>query len=235
MNNKAFFKRILLSGVLVLTITIQLPAQEKPEKPPRRSDNQLNIYGTFLKTIYSFKASYYDTIPQPEPDPVLIAKYNEKDLIPIIFNAVFTDQVTVYDPNYWGTIPQLLNKQSYKKFDTIKILDYLSAGWDTSLMIENDGRMKGVPEYRNIPFDEVSGIFFYESWWFDSKTKGMYKDVIAYLPIREYANTIYDGYEETEVRRRLLFMVLPEWSSGEKKKVKYRAGDFQADQKGYPV
>jgi len=211
----------------LLVVIVLLPAQERPRKPLRRAENLLNINSTLLKTIYTFIPSYYDTIPQPGPDPVMVAKYNEKDLIKPVFDAVFTDQVNVYNPNFWGTVPQLLDKKSHDKFDTLQILDYLAAGWDTSYMIENDGSMKEVPEYRKIPYDEVSGLFFYESWWLDSKTKRMYKDVIAYLPIREYTNTIYDGYEETQVRRRLLYMVLPDWSSGEKKKLKFKKVDFR--------
>ena len=231
MNKKVIIVRSFLSGFLLLAIMVQLLAQEGPEKPARRSDNQLNINGSLLKTVFSFTPSSYDTVPQPGPDPALVAKYSEKDLIPLMFDAVFNDKVSVYDPNYWGTIPQLLDKKSHKKIDTLQILDYLSAGWDTSYMIENDGSTKEVPEYKKIPYDEISGLFFYESWWLDTKTCRMYKDVIAYLPIREYTNTIYDGYEETEVRRRLLFMVLPEWSSGEKKRVKFRARDFQLAKK----
>ncbi len=226
MNSKVFFVRLLLSGILLLTIFHKIPAQEKFQKPSRRNNNMLDINASFLKTIYSFEPAYFDTIPQPGPDPLLIAKFREKDLIPPVFNAVFDAQAQVYDPNFWGSVPQLIDKLKYNKFDTLKILDYLSAGWDTSLMIEDDGNMKNISEYRKIPYEEISGIFFYESWWLDSKSLKIYKDIIAYLPIREYTTTPFDGFENTEVRRRLLFMVLPEWTSGNKKPVKYKSSNF---------
>ena len=180
--NRELPVRFLLAVFLLLALILQLPAQESPKKPARRSDNQLNINGSLLKTTFFFTPSSYDTIFQSGPDPILVAKYSEKDLIPIIFEAVFDGGISVYDPNYWGTLPQLLERKSHEKFDTMQILSYLSAGWDTSYMIENDGSMKEVPEYKEISYDEVGGLFFYESWWLDSKSRCLRVTVIFRLP-----------------------------------------------------
>jgi hypothetical protein len=94
-------------------------------------------------------------------------------------------------------------------------------------MIDNDGNMQAFTVYRDIPFHEISGIFFFESWWLDRKNYKMYKDIVAYFPIREYRSPFNDGYENAETRRRLLFMVIPEWSSGIKKPVKNKPANFR--------
>lgn len=187
----------------------------------------LDVPGPYLKTIYSFIPASYDTLHHTAPDPLLVPRYQDKNLIPVIFDAVLGHRVRVYSPNFWGSVPQLIEKSNFDRFDTLDILNYLGAGWDTSLMINNDGRMEAFPLYKDIPYNEISGIFFFESWWLDRKNYKMYKDILAYLPIREYLYTFYDGYEHMETRKRLLFMVIPEWSSGSKKPVKYKPKDFR--------
>jgi len=205
---------------------LNLSGQNSFDKPHRRSQNLLDLPGPSLKTIYSFEPLYYDTIHRPGAEPVIISKYGENQLVSTVFNAVFSDKVKVYNPNYWGTVPHLLEKHSFEIFDTIEILNYLSAGWDTSLMIDNNGNIEEYPEYKEIPYDELSGIFFYESWWLDEKDFRMYKDIIAYLPIRDYIS-VDQGYENTEIRRRLLFMVIPERSLGILKSIKYKPSEFR--------
>jgi len=221
------FLRILLTGILIHFMVLHISAQSEFSKPPRRSANLMEIPGPYLKTIFSYKPAYFDTIIQPGPDPLLIPQYQDTTLIPQIISAVLSDQVKVFNPNFWGSVPQLLDKNKHEKFDTLEILNYLSAGWDTSLMIDNDGKTEPFPVYRTIPYEEISGIFFFESWWLDQKDYRMYKDVSAYLPIREYLVSIYEGYENTEIRRRLLFMVVPDWSTGSRKTVKYKPKDFR--------
>jgi len=227
MSYNPAFPRILFTGVLIQVMVLQISAQSVFPKPPRRSTNLMEISGAYLKTIYSFKPAYYDTLLQPGPDPLLIPQYQDTILIPQIISAVLSNQVKVFNPNFWGSVPQLLNKNKYEEFDTLDILNYLSAGWDTSMMIDNDGKIEPFPVYRTIPFEEISGIFFFESWWLDKKDYRIYKDVSAYLPIREYLVSIYEGYENTEIRKRLLFMVLPEWSTGSIKVLKYKPKDFR--------
>lgn len=213
--------------MLFLLVLPLLSAQDDFRKPTRRTGNQLDIGGTYLKTIFFFTPFTYDTLQQPGPEPLLVPRYRDRDLVPMIFDAVFSSRIMAFDPNFWGSVPQFLEKSSYDECDTLNILKYLGAGWDTSLLIENSGKMKAFPLYREIPFEEIGGIFFFESWWLDQKNGRMYKDVIAYLPIREYLASVYDGYENTELHKRLLFMVIPEWSSGKRKPVKYRPGDFR--------
>lgn len=227
MRQRSSILRILVAGLLLLLFSGLLPAQATFRKPLRRSQNLLEIRGPCLKTIYTFKPAYYDTVQQQGPEPLLVAKYRDEDLVPFLFDAVFSRRIRVYDPNFWGSVPQLIEKTRFEEFDTLEILNYLAAGWDTSLMIDNNGRVEEFPEYREIPYEEISGIFFFESWWLDRKDYRMYKDIAAYLPIREYLTSVYDEHENTEVRRRLLFMVIPEWSSGSEKPVKYRPKDFR--------
>ncbi len=218
---------VLTAATLLLVFTMPLGAQSGFRKPSRRTHNQLDISGSFLKTIYNFEQAFLDTVPQPGPDPLIVSRYREEELIPMIFDAVFSQNVRVFDPNFWGSVPQLIEKSGYKEFDTLNILNYLSAGWDTSLMISSEGEMEEVTEYRKIPYEEISGLLFFESWWLDAKSHRLYKDVFAYLPIREYLASMYEGYDENEIRRRLLFMVIPEWSSGSMKTVKYNPKTFR--------
>jgi hypothetical protein len=222
----AIFRMVQTGGLLLMILPL-LTAQEEFHKPPRRSQNQLDIGGPYLKTIYRFTPYTYDTLAQSGPDPLLVPRYMDRDLVPIVFDAVFSGRIRVFNPNFWGSVPQFLDKSRYEEFDTLDILKYLGAGWDTSLLIDNSGKMEAFPVYRKIPFEETSGIFFFESWWLDQKNCRLYKDIIAYLPIREYLASVYEGYETSELRRRLLFMVIPEWSSGSMKPVKYRPGDFR--------
>jgi hypothetical protein len=228
-----FFKQksnqfwLVIPGILIVGFIQNAAAQETFPKPPRRFQNELAVPGSYLKTIYNFSPTRYDTVPQSGPDPLLLARYQDDRLIPLIFDAVLSNRISVYNPNFWGSVPQLIEKENYEKFDTLKVLNYLSAGWDTSLMIDRDGSMETIPEYREIPYEEISGLFFYESWWLDQKSNRLFKDVHAYLPIREYLASVYEGYENTEIRKRLLFMILPDWSTGSEKPVKYRPKDFQ--------
>jgi hypothetical protein len=227
-------KPFLHLAVLLLLAVLaagQVLAQNDFKKPGRRSSNLLNAEGPYLKTIFSFEPASYDTLTVRGQGPVPIARYNEKEIIPIVFDAVFESQVRVYNPNFWGSIPRLKGKSGYETFDTLKILEYLSAGWDTSYLINNDGSMEPFPEYREISYHEIAGLFFFEHWWLDRKTSRLSKDVIAYLPIREYVHTPYEGYDNVEIGRRLLFMVIPEWSSGSKKTPKIRSRDYKLARK----
>jgi hypothetical protein len=219
-------KRGILTIIVPLFILFKIYPQSDFTPPPRRIVNLLDTEGPYVKTIYSFKPAGYDTLKQPGQEPFLVPKYNNDNLIPIIFDAVLSKRIKVYDPNFWGTIPQFIQKGVYDEFDTTRILDYLDAGWDTSLMINQKGEMDQIIEYRNIPYDELSGLFFFESWKLDDKRGKLYKDVLAYFPIREYATSVYDGYENTEIRRRLLFMINPRWSYGKEKRIRLKPREF---------
>lgn len=219
--------QLIIAGFLVFGCLSRSFGQTEFRKPQRRSHNLLEMPGPYLKTIFSFKPTGYDTLYHVAPDPLQVPIYQDTNSIPVIFDAVFNHRVKVYNPNFWGSVPQLIKKTSYDRFDTLEILNYLQAGWDTSLMIDNDGNVQSFAVYRDIPFNEISGIFFFESWWLDRKNYKMYKDIVAYLPIREYLSTFEDGVEAVETRRRLLFMVIPEWSTGVKKPVKNKPGNFQ--------
>ncbi|HEC42571.1 MAG TPA: hypothetical protein ENI20_07055 [Bacteroides sp.] len=217
---------LVIAGILVFGSIQYAVAQSTFHKPTRRSQNELEIRGPYLKTIYNFSPARFDTIQLSGYDPVLLARYQDDRLTPLIFDAVLRNQISVYNPNFWGSVPHLIEKENHEEFDTLKVLNYLSAGWDTSLMIGMDETMETIPEYREIPYEEISGLFFFESWWLDRKSNRLFKDVHAYLPIREYLASVYEGYDNTELRKRLLFMIIPDWSTGSEKSVKYRPGDF---------
>lgn len=213
-------------GIILLFLPVLLCAQAAFPKPGHRSENLLDIRGPYLKTIYSFTPAKHDSIPQAGSGPLLVPRYGDTVIIPAIFREVFDGKIKVYNPNYWGSVPQLIEKSRYEAFDTSSILRYLGAGWDTSLLIDDHGKMRKMTEYHEIPYNEIMGIFFFEHWWLDKEDCKLYKDVIAYLPIREYLASVYDGYTESELRRRLLFMVIPEWSSGRKEAIKYKSRNF---------
>jgi hypothetical protein len=132
----------------------------------------------------------------------------------------------VYKANFWGGIPQFLEKSSFDLMDTAQILYQLNAGWDTSYIIETDGSMQPMPVYRPFRSEEISGIFFFESWWLDAKSYRFYKDVLAYQPIREYQAMSRDNPEAIETMKRLVFMVIPEMPPASPKKKKYKSKDF---------
>jgi hypothetical protein len=224
-----FAKLKVIPGFLIaLVLSLTQPAIGQPEfrKPPHRIKNALDVKGPYIKTIYKFEPVYYDTLPQQGPDPLLLARYGNKGLVPVIFDAVFNDEIKVYDPNFWGSVPQLIEKTGHVQFDTLDILNYLDAGWDTIIMIDDNGVAEQIPVYREIPYEEIGGIFFFESWGLDQKNHRMYKDVIAYLPIREYI-PLFEGNESPEIHRRLLYMVIPAWSSGTYRPVRQRPKDFR--------
>jgi hypothetical protein len=110
--------------------------------------------------------------------------------------------------------------------DTAQVLYQFNAGWDTSYIIETDGSMQPMPVYGQIETREISGLFFFESWWLDAKDYRLYKDVIAYQPIREYKAPSRENPDMSRTMRRLVFMVIPEIPIRSLHKRKYRPRDY---------
>jgi len=177
--------------------------------------------------MFTFDTDRFDTVPQAGMEPDLVPVYKNEDIVQGIIQPVLEGKVNVYKANYWGGIPQFLEKSSFDLMDTAQILYQFNAGWDTSYIIETDGSMQTLPVYRQVKFGEVSGLFFFESWWLDAKDFRFYKDVIAYEPIREYQALSQENPETTEIFKRLLFLVVPELPVEAPQKKKYRLKNFK--------
>jgi len=221
-------KNRLFLGLICILLANSVGAQPEFRKPGRKSANQLTQDGTYLKTMFSFDTDRFDTVPQPGLEPEMIPVYQNNDIVQGIIEPVLDGKVSVYKANYWGGIPQFLEKSSFDLMDTAQILYQFNAGWDTSYIIETDGSMQSLPVYKNVKFGEVSGIFFFESWWLDAKDFRFYKDVIAYQPIREYQALSQDKPESTQLLKRLVYMVVPELPMETVRKKRYRMKDFKA-------
>lgn len=220
--------RLYLLYLFCIFLTISVSAQPEFRKPGRKTTNQLTLDGTYLKTMFSFDTDRFDTVFQVGQEPDLVAVYQNEDIVTGIIQPVLEGKVNVFKANYWGGIPQFLEKSTFELMDTAQILYQFNAGWDTSYIIETDGSMQSLPIYKPVKFGEVSGIFFFESWWLNAKDYRLYKDVIAYQPIREYQAMSQENPESTEMLKRLVFMVVPDLPMVEVRKKKYHMKDFKA-------
>ena len=201
--------------------------QQTFQKPGKKTRNQLTQEGAYLKTMFTFDAESVDTVPQAGMEPDLVPRYRNMDFVQGIVKPLLEGSATVYKANYWGGVPQFLEKTSFDLMDTSQILYQFNAGWDTSYLIETDGSMQSLPVYKKVNYSEISGIFFFESWWLDARDSRLYKDVIAYQPIREYQAISQDNPETMATQRRLVCMVIPELPMVPVKKMKYRSRDFR--------
>jgi hypothetical protein len=203
-----------------------LNAQQAFRKPGKKTRNQLTLDGTYLKTMFTFQTIRWDTLLEQGMEPEVVPVYRNEDIVQQIIQPVLDGEVEVYKANFWGGIPQFLEKTSFEGMDTAQILYQFNAGRDTSYIIETDGSMQPVPVYRRIDPMEISGLFFFESWWLDARDFRFYKDVIAYQPIREYRTLSRENPETTRTMRRLVFMVIPELPVRSPHQIKYRPRDF---------
>lgn len=221
-------KYLIFLSLTCMFLIDMASAQQGFRKPGRKTQNKLAHDGTYLKTMFTFETKRFDTVPQVGQEPDLLPIYKNEDIVKEIIQPVLEGKVSVYKANFWGGIPQFLEKSSFELMDTAQILYQFNAGWDTSYIIETDGSMKSMPVYRPVKFGEISGLFFFESWWLDAKDFRFYKDVIAYEPIREYQAPSRDNHESTEMMKRLVFMVIPELPLERHQKKKYRSKNFKA-------
>jgi len=221
-------KILIFFSLICMLLINSISAQQAFRKPGKKTRNHLTQDGTYLKTMFSFDTDRFDTVPQEGMEPDLIPLYKNEDIIQEIIQPVLEGSVNVFKANYWGGIPQFFEKSSFDLMDTAQILYQFNAGWDTSYIIETDGSMQPMPVYRLVKFGEVSGLFFFESWWLDAKDLRFYKDVIAYQPIREYQALSQENSESTEILKRLVFMVVPELPMVTVQKKKYRLKNYKA-------
>ena len=219
-------KYLIISGLICTLFLNNVCGQQTFRKPGRKTRNQLTQEGTYLKSMFTFETGRFDTLPLPGMEPELIPVYRNEDVVRKIIQPVLEGNATVYKSNYWGGIPQFLKKTSFELMDTVQVLYQFNAGWDTSYIIETDGSMQPIPVYRKVKTGEISGLFFFESWWLDEKSYRFYKDVIAYQPIREYQAMSRTNPESTETMKRLVFMVIPEFPVPSPRKIKYKRRDY---------
>jgi len=123
-----------------------LCAQPAFDRPAKRSDNLLLSQGVYLKTEYSFDSAGSNHF-----------------IVPRLFESVFNGGHRVYNPNFWSSIPEFLQKDAFETIDTTVILRYMHAGWDTSYMIDPSGDLAEVTGYRPMDLEQISGLFFFES------------------------------------------------------------------------
>ena len=97
--------------------------------------------------------------------------------------------------------------------DTNIILLYMHAGWDTAYSISDDNLVTLKPYYTSPDYEDISGLFFFETWFIDPDKGSFEKNVIAYFPIREYWDEYALEEGQAERLRRLILMIysgLPE-------------------------
>jgi len=192
-----------------------------------KAENDLARTETALKYIYSFPVIRTDVRMNTTGQKVDIPVYDNEALTGPVMKQVLAGKIPVYDPNFWGDVYDIRNLTTANLTDTSQILKYMDAGRDSALIIDESGNISWLEQYTQPDFDEISGIFFMEKWLLNARLKVFYKDIIAYLPIRDY----YESDEDLNLhkKRRLLFMVVPpETFSEDSRKDKTRkTGDYE--------
>ncbi|KPK81261.1 MAG: hypothetical protein AMS27_15615 [Bacteroides sp. SM23_62_1] len=179
----------------------------------KKNNNALLPRNCYIKYIYNFpyKAStvyYSDHFPDLE-----IRKHENSEIIFPLFDVIFKENYPVYNPNFWGNVEDLVQNGPPDLIDTNGILLYMHAGWDTGFSISINNQIIPQPYYTPPDFHDISGLFFFETWYIDPDKGFFNKHVIAYFPIREYWNEYLLQAGQAERLRRLVLMVytgLPE-------------------------
>ena len=143
-------KNLLLFSLICMFLTNSVSGQQAFRKPGRKTRNQLTQDGTYLKTMFTFETDRFDTLRQQGLEPELVPVYRNEDIVQGIILPVLEGDAAAYKANYWGGIPQFLEKSSFDLMDTAQILYQFNAGWDTSYIIETDGSMQSLPVYRQV-------------------------------------------------------------------------------------
>jgi hypothetical protein len=173
----------------------------------RRCSNALLTENCYIKYQYTFPYNT-STVYYSDKFPNLnLRQYENKEIMELLFNKIFKENYTAYDPNFWGSVEDLVQTGPPDLIDTNEILLYMRAGWDTAFSVNQDNEISLIPFYTPPDYKEISGLFFFESWYLSPKKGYLEKDVIAYFPVREYWNEHSLDAGEASRQKRLVFMV----------------------------
>jgi len=203
----------ILVPILVLLLS-QFPASQYlhsqfiSKKKLQKLDNDISPRDVGLKYIYSFPVEKTDVRRAENGQQIQIPDYENEKLMTPILKMVLNGKVKVYDPNFWGDVYELKESKSIGKIDTSQILKYMGAGTDTVFIMDESGNLSMMPTYIKPDIMEISGIFFMENWMLNLEEGLFHKEILAYLPIRDYF-VLSEDELTMEKQRRLLFLVSP--------------------------
>jgi len=222
--------RIIACAVIIYSLSF-IPAFNQVNRniSGKNSKNALLPDKCYIKYIYEFP---YESKPEfhSERYPDLeTRKYFNADLIVPLFRKILEEDFKVYDPNWWGSIRELISQGPLPVIDTSRILKYMHTGWDTTFSIDENSIISILPVYDYPDYSTISGLFFFESWYLDYRKGFLNKEVVAYLPIYEY-------WDESSLERgdqiklkRLVCMIY----NGEKNPKKIKRSSKNAPKEGY--
>ncbi len=182
---------VMIKIITILSIFSSLSgmaaySQGAGKNSDRDDGNALLPGKCYIKYLYEFP---YESKPvfYSERYPDLETRnYFNTDLIEPLFKKILKEGYQVSDPNYWGSVEGLVSKDRLRNIDTSQILRYMHAGWDSTYSIDENGKIALLPVYNDPDFSDVSGLFFFESWYLNARKGFLTKEVIAYFPIYEY-------------------------------------------------
>lgn len=201
-------RKILCLLSQLVFITSALIYSQGSGKPAGRADrNGLLPDHCYIKYIYDFPYESHQVFYSERFPDLEIRKYLNADLIKPLFNKIIRGNYKVFDPNYRGTVEDLIQAGTPVQIDTNLIMLYMHAGWDTAFSIDNHNQVTAIPIYTQPDLSEISGLFFFEKWDLDTYKGSLNKEVIAYFPIRDYWDEYNLQKGLMERKKRLLFMV----------------------------
>ncbi len=199
--------------ILVLILS-QFPASQYlnsqfiSQKKLQKLNNDISSRDVGVKYIYSFPVEKTDVRRAENGQQLEMPDYENEALIAPVMEMVLNGRIVVYDPNFWGDVHELTGNKPILKIDTTQILKYLGAGTDTAMLLDESGNITLIPTYNKPDINEISGIFFMENWLVNLEEQLFHKEILAYLPIRDYYVLNRDELN-MEKQRRLIFMVSP--------------------------
>jgi hypothetical protein len=216
----------LIPVLFLLSVLFQFEtfSQSSGKFSGMNENNGLLPGNSYIKYIYEFPYETHHIFYSERFPDLEIRKFLNSDLIQPVFNKIFREGFQVSDPNYRGSVEDLIRSGAPAPIDTNLIMLYMHAGWDTAFSINNSNQITAIPVYTPPDYSEISGLFFFEKWYLNPDKGFLNKEVIAYLPIRDY----WDEYELEEDQlvklKRLLFMVYQGSEDAKTKKSRIKSG-----------
>lgn len=208
--------------VLISTIVIFSPGTVNAQKVDEK--NGLLPGNCYIKYIYEFpyethRIFYSERFPDLE-----MRKYLNSDIINPVFHKIIRENFQVFDPNYRGSVEDLILSGTPDPIDTNLIMQYMHAGWDTVFSIDASNQITAIPVYSLPDYSEISGLFFFETWFLNPVKGFLNKEVVAYFPIRDYWDEYALEKGQLVKLKRLLCMVYQGSKDPEKNKSRIRPG-----------